>query len=114
MYPQVSGRATFDSTVTGTEMLFDANTRASRRMRHNEDDFLEVYEQLFTEQGATVPGKPPAAVPIYGSFFPNVNASDTGSSGGGPGRLDYAAKWAQTHSAFCSDANSCLQTDGLR
>ena len=104
----ISGRSTFDSMVTGTEMLFDANTRASRRIRHNEDDFLEVYEQLFTVQGATAPGKPPAVVPIYGSFFPNINSSDTGSSGGGPGRLDYDATWRQTHGAFCSDARRQL------
>ena len=39
----LAGRPTFDSQVTGTEMLFDASTRASHRMRHGEDDFLEVY-----------------------------------------------------------------------
>ena len=72
MITALGGRATFDSVVTGTEMLFDASTRASRRMRHNEDDFLEIYDQLFTTQG-TVPGKPPETVPIYASTFKLVN-----------------------------------------
>ena len=75
-------------------------------MRHNEDDFLEVYEQLFTQQGAKVQGKPPAKVPIYGWFFPNLNGSDSGSSGTGPGRLDYDTKWKKAKSAFCSDVNN--------
>ena len=43
-------------------------------MRHNEDDFLEIYEQLFTTQG-DVPGKPPAQVPIYASTLKLVNGS---------------------------------------
>lgn len=36
----------FDSVETGTEILFDASTRASRRVRHNEDDFLEIWAQV--------------------------------------------------------------------
>jgi hypothetical protein len=81
----LNGRATFDSVITGTEMLFDASTRASRRMRHNEDDFLEIYQQLFTTQG-DVPGKPPATVPIYAKTFALVNGSEVSPSGSGPGR----------------------------
>ena len=43
----VDGRATFDSELTGLEMLFDASTRSSLRVRHNEDDFLEVSATCF-------------------------------------------------------------------
>ena len=42
----VAGRSLFDSLTTGTEMLFDASTRATRRMRHNQDDFEEIVAQL--------------------------------------------------------------------
>jgi len=45
--------AVFDQT-TGLEMLFDVNTRATRRMRHNADDFFEVFEQL--EKQGVIPG----------------------------------------------------------
>jgi hypothetical protein len=106
----VDGRATFDSVLTGTEMLFDASTRASRRMRHNEDDFLEIYEQLFTVQG-DVPGKPPAIVPIYGSTFLLVNGSESSPSGSGPGREDYPTKFHKYREAFCKEGNSCLMYD---
>ena len=51
---------TFDSIKDGTEILFDASTRASRRVRHNEDDFLEIWAQLQAQ--GKVPGKPPALV----------------------------------------------------
>eukprot|EP00041_Stephanoeca_diplocostata_P031268 m.970562 g.970562 ORF g.970562 m.970562 type:complete len:184 (+) comp23924_c0_seq15:418-969(+) len=54
----------FDSISTGLNPLFDASTRASRRMRQNQADFNEVWAQL-TAQGK-VPGSPPKLIPIYG------------------------------------------------
>ena len=106
----LAGRNTFDSVSTGTEMLFDASTRASHRMRHNEDDFLEIYEQLFTTQG-DVPGKPPAQVPIYASTFKLVNGSESSPSGSGPGRQDYPSKFHKYIGSFCEEGNSCLMYD---
>ena len=105
----LAGRPVFDSETTGTEMLFDPSTRASHRMRHGEDDFLEVYKQLFIEQGMKIPGKPPELIPIYGNTFPDVNSSDCGSSGCSPGRLDYDSKHKQYMSAYCKTGNSCLE-----
>jgi hypothetical protein len=79
-------------------------------MRHNEDDFLEIYEQLFTTQG-DVPGSPPATVPIYASTFKLVNGSEISPSGGGPGREDYPTKFHKYIGAFCKEGNSCLMYD---
>jgi hypothetical protein len=96
--------ALFDSVETGTEMVFDANTRGTRRMRHNADDFFEVYEQLKAQ--GPVPGKPPSIVPIYSSTFPN--GSDSGPSGDGPARDGYTEKQREFVASFCARNNSCL------
>ena len=96
--------ALFDSVKTGTEMVFDANTRGTRRMRHNADDFFEIVDQL-KEQGV-VAGKPPSIVPIYSSTFPN--GSDSGPSGVGPARDGYASKQREFVAAFFARNNSCL------
>eukprot|EP00039_Didymoeca_costata_P021098 m.343405 g.343405 ORF g.343405 m.343405 type:complete len:1268 (+) comp22801_c0_seq1:126-3929(+) len=97
----------YDSVETGTEILFDASTRASRRVRHNEDDFLEIFAQL-TAQGK-VPGKPPSLVPIYAGTFPSNN--DSTSSGSGPAREGYAQKQQEFLSDYCEIGNSCLCKD---
>ena len=100
----LNGNPIFDSVKTGTEMLFDVNTRATRRMRHNADDFFEVTAQLVAQ--GNVPGKPPSLVPIYASTFPN--GSDTGPSGSGPARNGYAEAQRQFVNSMCSMDNSCL------
>ena len=94
----------FDSVTTGTEMVFDANTRGTKRMRHNADDFFDVMQQL-KEQGP-VAGRPPSIVPIYAATFPN--GSDSGPSGTGPARDGYAAKQREFVASFCARNNSCL------
>ena len=101
----VPGRSLFDSIETGTEMLFDVNTRATRRMRHNQDDFEEVVAQLKAQ--GPVPGKPPSIVPIYSTTFP-FNGSDTSSSGTGPARLNYVQARNAMVNEFCAVNRSCL------
>ena len=103
----VAGHAMFDSLETGTEMLFDVNTRATRRMRHNQDDFQEIAQQLKAQGG--VPGKPPAIVPVYADTFPSAN--DTTMSGSGPARMDYANARDAFVGSFCAANNSCLCDD---
>ena len=85
-------------------MLFDVNTRATQRMRHNQDDFEEVVAQLKAQ--GSVPGRPPTIVPIYSDTFPN--GSDSGPSGSGPPRLGYATARDAFVNEFCAMNNSCL------
>ena len=47
-------------------MLFDANTRATARMRHPLDDFVEVMEVV---DDATVHGRPPVKTRVYATTF---------------------------------------------
>jgi hypothetical protein len=100
----VAGRALFDSSKTGTEMLFDVNTRATRRMRHNQDDFEEIIAELKAQ--GDVPGHPPSIIPIYSDTF--RSGSDTSRSGSGPARLGYAAARDAFVDSFCAMKNSCL------
>jgi hypothetical protein len=48
------------------QLLFDASTRATKRMRHQTDDFWEIKAALDTQ---TVQGQLPKHVPVYAEFF---------------------------------------------
>jgi hypothetical protein len=56
----------FDGRQNDTQILFDANTRAQRRVRHMSADLDRVVAQL--EKQGKVPGKPPELTPIYSSY----------------------------------------------
>jgi hypothetical protein len=82
-------------------------------MRRNQDDFNEIWEQLAvgTDGKSLTPvaGRPPSVVPVYAGTFSQSN--DSGPSGAGPARDDYAAKWTKFINGFCAESNSCLQRD---
>ena len=83
-------------------------------MRRNQDDFNEIWQQL-TRGGktlATVPGRPPSLIPIYaGTFSPS---NDSGSSGSGPARDDYATKQRAFVGGFCEESNSCASHEAMQ
>ena len=71
-----------------TQVLIDASTRASKRVRHIYADFDEIVASL-KEQGV-VPGKPIAITPIFGvtMSFPmhpvGGGCASAGASSGAP------------------------------
>eukprot|EP01050_Picozoa_sp_SAG11_P022344 SAG11_NODE_4204_length_2015_cov_1.736952_1_plen_155_part_10 len=55
------------------EMLFDASTRATKRMRHQTEDMYELAAQLDAQTPSLVPTRGlPTHVPVFGGFFDKV------------------------------------------
>ena len=69
--PQGSG------TVT---LLFDASTRATRRIRGQAADFQELMVSLDAQTAAGVHGKPPSLTPIFAGTFDRYHAASPGTS----------------------------------
>lgn len=98
------------------QLLFDASTRSSRRMRHQTDDFWDIKETLDKQ---VVTGRVPEHVPVYAEFF-----SDTIPSGGssadsrcprcspevyGPAQQEMRAMYAvRDYTPSCSNNQSML------
>jgi hypothetical protein len=75
------GVFTSDPKSGNVQMVFDASTRASGRIRTEASDFWQLVDQ-FEKQDATPlwrEGKVPTKVPIYADFF---NAGTPGGGGG--------------------------------
>lgn len=63
---------TFNSQGSSLYLLFDANTRASRRIRERTEDVYAVAALLDTQTETMVPGRLPTEVPFFGTFFQPV------------------------------------------
>lgn len=65
----------------GLQLVFDASTRATHRIRHQGADFWELSEALTTQtkDPAFHAGRTPEHVPIFGSFFDAVTPSGGGN-----------------------------------
>ena len=106
-----------------TQVLIDASTRASKRVRHIYADFDEIVASL-KEQGV-VPGKPIAITPIFGTTMSFPANTGGGCTSGMPGNKGAPAfplaqhvtlpctTTASHHGSSCrQNNNSKLQTAG--
>ena len=74
------------------QLLFDASTRASKRIRPQAADFYEIMEELDAQTKASTPalvGKPLAMTPVFATSYPTSGPPSGGGTteprlGGGP------------------------------
>ena len=60
---------TFDSLGSSLKVLFDCNTRGSRRVRNRAEDVFAVAALLDEQSKTMVEGRIPTDVPFFGTFF---------------------------------------------
>lgn len=76
------------------QLLFDASTRASRRVRPQAADFYEIMDELDAQAKAASPalvGKPASLTPVFANSYPATGPPTGGGTteprlGGGPSR----------------------------
>lgn len=72
----------FDARIGDSQIVWDASTRMTRRVRHSGADFYDIMAS-FEEQGP-VNGRPLALTPLFaGSFTAGPNGGPTGGGCGG-------------------------------
>jgi hypothetical protein len=67
--PDIETIGTFDSQGSSLKLLFDANTRGSRRIRARTEDVFAVAALLDEQSKTMVTGRLPTEVPFFGTFF---------------------------------------------
>lgn len=85
----------FPSGNAPLQILTDASTRASRRMRPRAADFWELYAKLKALE-PQLPGKPPTSVPVFASTYQRDMPQGGLGAKNGTGRPDPKYKAAQS------------------
>ena len=102
------------------QLLFDASTRSSRRMRHQTDDFWEIKDSLDKQ---AVTGRVPTHVPVYAEFFGPIPSGGSSADSRcprcspdvyGPAQQEMKAMYAiRDYTPSCSNNQSMLIWKGL-
>ena len=111
---------TFNSRGSSLYLLFDANTRASRRIRDRTEDVYAVAALLDEQTKTMVPGRLPTEVPFFGTFFQEVPMTAAIFPPGQPPHkqqpavcprcgAEYATMFARIHKMFSGPGPSGLQ-----
>jgi hypothetical protein len=98
---QITTLGTFPSMNAPLQILMDASTRASRRVRARAADFWELHDNLTAMEPKLV-GKPPTEIPIFASTFNRLMPGGGTGPVNGSGLPDpkYAAAQKQFEAMF--------------